>query len=190
MTETGSGGYLGSAASASDAVGRINPNRVRTAFPSTWPQYPYDAEPKTPEQSAPVHAIQAELDVRAAMSDGVRLALDVFRPHAVGERFPALVSVSPYTRQLQQTVVPVGQNEAGITEFWVPRGYAHVVVDVRGTNDSEGSWDHWGPREQRDLREIIEWVAEQPWCDGNVGMMGCSYFGMNQLQAEIGRAHV
>ncbi len=114
--------------------------------------------------------------------DGVRLAADLFLPHAPGDRFPALVSFSPYTRQLQQTVVPLGQNEAGLTEFWVPRGYAHVIVDVRGTHDSEGSWDHWGPREQQDMANVIDWVAEQPWCDGNVGMMGCSYFAMTQVQ--------
>jgi predicted acyl esterase len=102
-----------------------------------------------------------------------------------GEKFPALCSFSPYTRQLQRESTPIGQNEAGISEFWVPRGYAHVIVDVRGANGSEGSWDHWGPEEQKDFADIIEWVAEQSWCNGKVGMMGCSYFGMTQnLAAE------
>jgi predicted acyl esterase len=42
-----------------------------------------------------------------------------------------------------------------------------------------------GPDEQRDMADIIEWVAEQPWCTGKVGMMGCSYFAMTQnLAAE------
>ena len=31
--------------------------------------------------------------------------------------------------------------------------------------------------------EIIEFVASQPWCNGKVGMVGCSYFGMSQLLA-------
>ncbi|MFQ5860657.1 MAG: CocE/NonD family hydrolase, partial [Dehalococcoidia bacterium] len=127
-------------------------------------------------------AIYSELECRIPLRDGTRLAADVFRPYAAG-RFPALVAPSPYTRQLQRTNVPIGQNEAGITEFWVPRGYAHVVVDVRGTNDSEGSYDLFGSQEQQDLFDIIEWMAEQPWCDGNIGMTGCSYFGRAQLMA-------
>jgi hypothetical protein len=65
----------------------------------------------------------------------------------------------------------------------VPRGYAHVIVDVRGSNDSEGMYDLFGSREQQDLYDIIEWVAAQPWCDGNVGMSGISYMGRTQLFA-------
>ncbi len=161
----------------------VNPNSIRTISPSAWPQYPFDEEPKTPERSEPRYSIFPEYDLRIQMRDGVRLAADVFRPWAPGEKFPALVSWSPYSRQLQQTLTPIGQNEAGLTEFWVPRGYAQVIIDVRGSNDSEGAWDMYGPTEQEDLAEAIEWVARQPWCDGNVGMMGCSYFARSQLFA-------
>ncbi|MFQ5861416.1 MAG: CocE/NonD family hydrolase, partial [Dehalococcoidia bacterium] len=159
--------------------------------PSTWPQYPYDEPPPTPERSEPRYGIHAWTDVRIPVRDGTKLATDIYRPYAPEQRFPALVSFSPYTRQLQQTVIPLGQNEAGITEFWVPRGYAHVIVDLRGSNDSGGSWDFFGPTEQQDMYDVIEWVAEQPWCDGNVGMMGCSYFGMTQLLvAELRPPHL
>ena len=68
------------------------------------------------------------------MRDGVKLAADVIRPSARGMKFPALVTTSVYTRQLQRGVTALGQNEAGISEFWVPRGYAHVIVDARGSN--------------------------------------------------------
>ena len=160
----------------------FHPDSVRTIYPATWPQYPYDDPPPTPEQSQPSYGIRTRTDLYVAVRDGTKLAIDTFLPATRAGRFPALVSFSPYTRPLQQTVVPLGQNEAGITEFWVPRGYAHVVVDVRGSGDSEGTWDHWGPTEQQDMFDIISWVVEQPWCDGNIGMMGCSYFGMTQLQ--------
>jgi hypothetical protein len=70
-----------------------------------------------------------------------------------------------------------------VSEFWVPRGYAHIIVDVRGCNDSEGNYDLFGAQEQQDLYNIIEWVAEQPWCSGNVGMSGISYMGRTQLFA-------
>ena len=65
----------------------------------------------------------------------------------------------------------------------MPRGYAHVLADARGSNDSEGDWDLMGPVEQRDLVELIEHVAGQPWCDGRVGMAACSYFGVSQYLA-------
>ena len=159
----------------------VNPDSVRTAYPAAWPQYPHDDPPRTPEQSLPRYSIFAEQDVRIPMRDSVRLAADVFRPWAPGEKFPALIAWSPYTRHLQRTNTPFGSNEAGLTEFWVPRGYAHVVVDVRGSNDSEGAWDFYGPTEQEDLFETIEWAAAQPWCNGKVGMVGCSYFGRSQI---------
>ncbi len=153
---------------------------MRSAYPTAWPQYPFDAVPKGNEGSIPVHDIRWDSGISVAMSDGVELLLDVYRPSKPGLKVPALCSISPYSRQLQRDSAPIGQNEAGISEFWVPRGYAHVIVDVRGTNGSGGDWDMWGPVEQQDLAEVIEWVAAQPWCTGAVGMMGCSYFGMVQ----------
>ncbi|MCC7107437.1 MAG: CocE/NonD family hydrolase [Chloroflexi bacterium] len=164
---------------------RPNPYSIRTPYPSVWPQYPYNNVPRTPEQSLPRYTVQNDWNQAVAVRDGTKLLLDVYRPYAPGERFPALCSFSPYTRQLQRESAPIGQNEAGISEFWVPRGYAHVIIDVRGSNGSEGDWEMWGPNEQRDLADIIEWVAQQPWCNGSVGMMGCSYFAMTQnLAAE------
>jgi predicted acyl esterase len=160
-----------------------DPNRIRCIDPLVSPQYPFDETPRTPEQSQPRYASVADYEAIIPLRDGVRLAADVIRPHAGGLKFPALVTTSVYTRQLQRSVVALGQNEAGISEFWVPRGYAHVIVDVRGCNDSEGDYDLFGAQEQQDLYDIIEWVAAQPWCDGNVGMSGVSYMGRTQLFA-------
>ncbi len=164
-----------------------DPLGVRTVKPSTWPQYPFDSPPKVSKFSKPGYTIFEEADVRIPMRDGVKLAADIFRPSAPGQKFPGLLAVSAYSRQIPRTALPLGQNEAGITEFWVPRGYAQVIVDVRGSNESEGSWDMMGPQEQRDLFDLVEWIAEQPWCDGNVGMTGCSYFGWSQLMAATQR---
>ena len=155
---------------------------VKTVNPITWPQVPFNEPPKTPEQSKPLFTID-ESETLIPMRDGVRLAADIYRPSTYGQKFPALLATSPYSRQIQRSMVPNAQNESGITQFWVPRGYAHVVVDVRGSNDSEGSWDMWGPMEQQDLFDLVEWIAEQPWCDGNVGMTGASYFSRSQLAA-------
>lgn len=168
-------------------TGKPVPTSVRSVNPSTRPQMPFDSPPNVPEYSRPTYTVQEETDVHIPMRDGVKLAADIFRPSSPGQKFPALLAVSAYPRQLQQSVLPLGHNEAGLTEFWVPRGYAHVVVDVRGCNDSEGSYELMGPQEQRDLFDLVEWVAQQPWCNGNVGMTGCSYFGWSQLMAATQR---
>src|SRR5687768_8307869 len=162
---------------------QVDPERIRSVDPLVTPQYPFDAPPRAPEQSAARYAAISDYEAKIPMRDGVKLAADVIRPAARGTKFPALVTSSVYTRQLQRGVITLGQNEGGIAEFWVPRGYAHVIVDVRGSNDSEGHYDLFGNQEQQDLYDVIEWVAEQPWCDGNVGMSGVSYMGRSQLFA-------
>jgi predicted acyl esterase len=161
----------------------VDPERIRCIDPQVSPQYPFDEAPRPPERSEPRYATSSDYAASIPMRDGIRLAADVIRPAARDMKVPALVTSSVYTRQLQRGVTALGQNEAGISEFWVPRGYAHVIVDVRGSNDSQGTYDLFGALEQQDLYDIIEWVAEQPWCDGNVGMSGVSYMGRSQLFA-------
>ena len=71
-----------------------------------------------------------------------------------------------------------GPLEAGDTEFFVSRGYVHVIGSPRGIGKSDGG----GSREW-DSYDLIEWIAQQPWCDGNVGMIGISGFGAEQFHA-------
>ncbi|ROZ85779.1 CocE/NonD family hydrolase [Gordonia sp. OPL2] len=71
----------------------------------------------------------------------------------------------------------------GINRNLVRNGYVQVIVDVRGTGASQGKWQILGAREQQDSVEIIDWVAEQEWCDGGVGLAGWSYSAINSLQA-------
>ncbi|MFI5779081.1 CocE/NonD family hydrolase [Nocardia sp. NPDC051570] len=75
----------------------------------------------------------------------------------------------------------------GVDRDLIRSGYTQVVVDVRGTGFSQGDWVPWGPREQQDTPEVIDWVAHQPWSNGRVGMNGVSYSGINQLQAAAQR---
>lgn len=65
----------------------------------------------------------------------------------------------------------------------VKGGYTQVVVDVRGTGFSQGTWQVLQSREQQDTLEAIDWAATQPWSNGTVGMSGISYSGINQVQA-------
>ncbi|MEB4208532.1 CocE/NonD family hydrolase [Mycobacterium sp. 94-17] len=136
--------------------------------------------------SHPRYRTRRHINVRIPMRDGIELVADIFRPDAAGS-FPALVAASPYARQLQDLGAPAGFIEAGATDFWVPRGYVHVIVNLRGTGGSGGVFSFFDSQERRDMYDLIEWVGEQPWCDGNVGMLGISYFAMTQLEAAVER---
>ncbi len=115
------------------------------------------------------------------MQDGVRLAADLFRPDA--ERaFPALVEYHPYRKD----DMSVPRN--GPHLFFAERDYVSVRLDVRGTGASEGAnTDEYPLQEQLDGYDAIEWIARQPWCDGNVGMFGSSYSGFTALQVALHR---
>ncbi len=136
--------------------------------------------------SQPAHDMRSDQDVAAVMRDGVELLTDVHRPEDDG-RFPALISASPYPRQIQDLGAPMGFIEAGASDFWVPRGYVHVIANLRGTGGSGGTFGFFDAQERRDMHDLVEWVAAQPWCDGNVGMIGISYFAMTQLEAAVER---
>lgn len=68
---------------------------------------------------------------------------------------------------------------------WCPAGYAIVVPDPRGVFHSEGDSTAWSPQEGDDIHDTIEWIAEQPWCSGKVGMAGASYSAIAQWFAGV-----
>lgn len=136
--------------------------------------------------SEPSHRIRHDLNVAVGMRDGITLLADVHRPDD-GARFPALIAASPYPRQIQDLGAPMGFIEAGATDFWVPRGYVHVIANLRGTGGSGGEFGFFDAQERRDMYDLVEWAAAQPWCDGTVGMIGISYFAMTQLEAAVER---
>jgi len=129
-----------------------------------------------------------ETDVIVPMRDGVKLCVDVYRP-PTAEKLPALLAFAIYNKDFQGpdmaealppqpawTPLWTGPLEAGDTHFLVSRGYIHVIGCPRGVGKSEGG----GSREW-DSYDLIEWIAAQPWCDGNVGMVGISGFGAEQF---------
>lgn len=140
--------------------------------------------------SQPVYkTIKTEKDVFVPMRDGVKLAIDIFRPDVEG-KFPALLAYGQYGKELEEMALTLppqvrpsnlwdGGIEGGDTKYIVPRGYVHIVADARGTGKSDGECIGFigtgGDWEGKDCYDLIEWIAEQPWCDGNVGMTGISY---------------
>lgn len=138
--------------------------------------------------SQPKYKVKVEKNVFITMRDGTRLAADIYRPDTEG-KFPALLGTSPYSKDVQKLPVPRGPSdqikgnggiEAGDTEYFVSRGYIHVIADARGTGFSEGGYRFFTKKEQEDGYDLIEWIGTQPRCNGNVGMLGMSYFGMIQ----------
>ena len=79
----------------------------------------------------------------------------------------------------------MGFIEAGATDYFVPRGYVHVIANCRGTSGSGGEFGFFDEQERQDMHDLVEWAAEQPWSDGSVGMIGISYFAMTQLEAAV-----
>ncbi|MFT3662106.1 MAG: CocE/NonD family hydrolase [Gordonia sp. (in: high G+C Gram-positive bacteria)] len=83
----------------------------------------------------------------------------------------------------------VGSLRSGFTDTFsydpklIRSGYNMLVVDVRGTGFSQGTWQVFGPRERKDTVEVIDWAKKQKWSNGKIGMAGASYSGINQLQA-------
>jgi predicted acyl esterase len=133
--------------------------------------------------SQPLHGVKRTNDIDVPMRDGVKLKADLFQPDMTG-RFPALIAASPYPRQIQDFGLPWAWSKPG-RRISVPRGYVHVIANLRGTCDSEGTWSFADHQERDDLYDMVEWVAAQPWCDGNVGMVGISYFAITQIEAAV-----
>lgn len=136
--------------------------------------------------SQPAHVMARDDDVAVPMRDGISLMVDVHRPAEAG-RYPVLIAASPYPRQIQDLGAPAGFIEAGASDFFVPRGYVHVIANLRGTGGSGGSFGFFDGQERRDLHDLVEWAAAQPWSDGNVGMIGISYFACAQMEAAVER---
>lgn len=155
---------------------------------------------ETPPQST--EGILIEWDVPIEMDDGIVLRADLFRPQEDGPH-PVILTYGPYAKGLPFEVgYPVqwqrlvedhpevlnGSSgryqswELPDPERWVPFGYACLRIDSRGAGRSSGVLDPLSPRETRDLYACIEWAGDAPWSNGRVGLLGISYYAINQWQ--------
>jgi putative CocE/NonD family hydrolase len=117
-------------------------------------------------------------DVAHPARDGTMLCADVYLPRGAGP-FPALLERTPYTKENSPEM------QVGSPPFFASHGYAVVIEDVRGRFKSGGKFipfhdDGWGPN--RDGYDTVEWIAAQPWCNGQVGTIGGSYAGATQYR--------
>ncbi len=110
------------------------------------------------------------------LSDGTRLAARLWLPATLPA--PVLMEALPY--RMDDLTASYAGEYARICE---EGSIAVCRLDLRGTGSSGGiATDEYPPQEQADLHEVIAWLAEQPWSNGNVGMYGTSYSGFNSLQ--------
>jgi len=124
--------------------------------------------------------VRLEEDVFLTMRDGVKLAVDIYRPEKAG-RYPVLLSLSPYQKEAQAAPPLRGFHSESVNPaVFVPYGYIQVVASVRGSGRSQGQYRFHDVEEQRDGFDLVENIAQQPWCDGKVGMAGGSYLGWSQ----------
>ena len=120
--------------------------------------------------SAPEFEVTVARDVMIPMRDGVTLATDLYFPAENGEQLPGQWSIvlerTPYNKQ--------GQRLVDQAEFFAARGYVSAVQDIRGRYASEGSFLMYG-QEGNDGMDTVEWLADQPWSNDQIGLTGGSY---------------
>ena len=138
------------------------------------------------------------------MGDGCRIAIDVLHPTKSGQRIttpsPTVLHATPYRRSFVRTglgtstaryadelsALEPGQlvtqyEERPIARDLIHHGYRFASVDIRGTGASFGELynDSW--LAGHDLAAVIDWICDQEWSSGRVGMVGISYEGMMQF---------
>lgn len=113
------------------------------------------------------------------LSDGIRLSARIWLPKdAESDPVPAILEYLPYRYQ-----DGTAARDALTHPYFAGHGYASVRVDMRGAGNSEGVLlGEYLKQEQDDALEVIDWIASQAWCSGNIGMIGISWGGFNGLQ--------
>ena len=136
--------------------------------------------------------IICEQDVAVKMRDGVTIYVDIYRPKDK-TNIPVIISWSFYGKRpgdgmsewqimgvAPGTVSKLTKFESTDPLYWCYKDYAIANVDPRGVGHSEGDVNCFGTQDARDGYDFIEWVAQQPWCNGKVGMGGNSAVAMSQ----------
>src|SRR3954462_15957929 len=130
--------------------------------------------------AGPAHAARTSQDIRFTTSDGVSLQTTVSREAPLAPR-PTIVEFSPY-----------GDNSGSFTPS---PAYNLLLVQIRGTGDSDGRFDALGDRTQADVAEVLRWACRQPWSNGDLALNGFSasaitVYNSMHLALPCGRAAV
>jgi uncharacterized protein len=140
---------------------------------SLWAQTPPPAPSPSPTESP---TATAEYDLRwgakIPMRDKIELNATLYLPKTTGEppsKTPVIFTLTPY----------ISDTYHARAAYFASHGYAFALIDVRGRGNSGGEFEPFA-NEARDGRDVVEWLAQQPFCDGKVAMWGGSYAGFDQ----------
>jgi len=106
--------------------------------------------------------------VKIPMRDGIHLNATIYRPKS-DQPVPVIFTLTPY----------IADSYHPKAAYFAQHGYVFALVDCRGRGNSEGVFEPFF-QEASDGHDLVEWLAKQPWCDGQVTMWGGSYAGFNQ----------
>ncbi len=124
-----------------------------------------------------------EKNILVPMRDGIKLAVDVYKPAADSGPWPAILAYSPFQKERFF--------ESARPAFYCPNGYVCIQATERGSGFNEGKFSFHGSVAAQDGYDLIEWIATQPWCNGNVAMMGASGYGVMQwITAPLNPPHL
>lgn len=116
----------------------------------------------------PKYRVRREGNVKIVMPDGVKLASDIYKPARTTQPFPVLLLRTPYDKR------NADHRYSQFAVLFASQGYIVIIQDVRGKFQSEGEFIPFA-NEEEDGLATLDWIAEQSWCDGNIGMFGFSY---------------
>lgn len=126
---------------------------------------------------APTYPNTTVSTANIAMADGIKISVKVTLPADASGKvapspLPTIVTLTGYDKD------SINDNDP-TNLYFVSQGYAHVVFDVRGTGSSEGTWRAFDDKEQADYVPMLDWVAAQPFCNGNIGIYGASLLAIS-----------
>jgi putative CocE/NonD family hydrolase len=159
-------------------MSRILPPRLAlSVFCSIVAACPAFAQDWSAPRPTPKYEVRVEKNVLVRMSDGVHLATDLYFPVRDPTGLPAILIQTPYNKNLD----PYAQHGSAARMF-ASQGFVTAVQDKRGRWASEGRYGI-SEGDLADVPETIQWLASQPWSNGNVGLYGCSNMGETQIIA-------
>jgi putative CocE/NonD family hydrolase len=118
--------------------------------------------------------VRAEKSVMVKMRDGTLLSMNLYSPAGISGKLPTILLRTPYNKNAIDAAFETKMTLVG-------KGYVVAVEDMRGRFESEGHYKP-GVADRDDAYDTVSWISAQPWSDGRVGTMGCSYLGETQVE--------
>lgn len=127
------------------------------------------------DEQAKEHDVDITFFIKIPMRDGIHLSATLYLPKDLPQPKPAIFALTPY----------IADREYPEAMYFAKHGYPSLAVDERGRGNSEGDYAPFFNADE-DGHDVVEWIAQQPWCNGKVAMRGLSFVGYTQWAAVRG----